>query len=358
MNNDMSACMCVQIDLHGGVTALSLSPSGSEVLAGCSSGNIYRCLTQRLASDLITTSHTTAVTAISCGSFEGERSGLFATGTANGELRVWDIADYACVATRSERKSGSVMCLGLMANNSLVVSGWKDGSVKCHDMTLNRMVWQIPQAHRDGVCTLDICDEPEERLQFLVTGGADGTVRVWRLANRELLTQYSEHSKAVVKVLIDNEEKNLVHSVSSDCTILSYDLKTNRRKISHIIRGGALTYMTQRKDSERELITCDTQGRLLHWDIDYRDPVLAVQDAGPDPSLAVCAVSPSGRYLAFAGVDMVLKVLEVGSSQIVSLGKGHSDGIRSLAWTPDERQIITGSDDTCMCVWNFFLGGV
>ena len=191
-----------------------------------------------------------------------------------------------------------------------------------------------------------------------VTGGSDGTVRVWRLSNRELMTQYSEHSKSVMKVLIDNEEKNIVHSMSMDCTILSYDLKTDKRKISHIIRGGALTYMTQRSDSERELITCDTQGRLLHGDIDYRDPVLVVQDAGQNPSLKVCAVSPTGRFLAFAGDDMVLKVLEVSSNQIVSLGKGHSACVIALSWTPDERQIITGSEDTCMCVWNFFLGGL
>lgn len=31
--------------------------------------------------------------------------------------------------------------------------------------------------------------------------------------------------------------------------------------------------MTQRIDSENELITCDVNGRLLMWDCDYREPV-------------------------------------------------------------------------------------
>ena len=31
--------------------------------------------------------------------------------------------------------------------------------------------------------------------------------------------------------------------------------------------------MTQRIDSEKELITCDVNGRLLTWDCDYREPV-------------------------------------------------------------------------------------
>ena len=159
--------------------SMTLSPNGSEVIAGCSSGNIYRCLLQPLSPDLITTSHTSAVTAISCGSFKGDKSGLFATGTANGELRVWDIADYACVAYKRESKSGGVMCLGIMDNNSMLVSGWSDGSMRCHDMTLHRLVWHIPMAHRDGVRSVAICDEAESRLQFMVSVITDVVYKWW-----------------------------------------------------------------------------------------------------------------------------------------------------------------------------------
>mmetsp|Transcript_9578 Transcript_9578/g.14420 ORF Transcript_9578/g.14420 Transcript_9578/m.14420 type:complete len:697 (-) Transcript_9578:178-2268(-) len=346
-----------KITLDGPVVSLSLSPNGSEVLAGCSSGSIFRCMTHSLASDVVTTSHTSAVTTLAFGPFNGDRAGIFATGTRNGELRVWDIADYACTAFRREVKAGAVLCLALYSDNGMVVSGWEDGFIRCHDISLNRQIWYIPQGHRGGTTSIAICDDAENKMQFMVSGGADGAVRVWRLSNRELMTQYSEHSRGVSKVLIDNTHKNIVHSVSLDCTVLSYDLKTDKRKISHIIKGGYLTHMTQRLDSECELITCDTQGRLLHWDIDVRDPVLIVMDAGMNPSLKVLAVSPSGRFLAFAGDDTVLKVLDVASNQVLSLGKGHSGSILTLSWTPDERQIITGSEDSCMCVWNFYLGG-
>lgn len=39
------------------------------------------------------------------------------------------------------------------------------------------------------------------------------------------------------------------------------------------MRTGAFQGVTQRMDSENELITCDANGRLLMWDCDYRDPV-------------------------------------------------------------------------------------
>ena len=69
------------------------------------------------------------------------------------------------------------------------------------------------------------------------------------------------------------------------------------------------------------------------------------------------AVSPSGRYLAFAGDDCVLKILEIATDSVISLGHAHSESVSCVQWTNDERQVITGGKDTCLCVWNFYLGG-
>lgn len=66
----------------------------------------------------------------------------------------------------------------------------------------------------------------------------------------------------------------------------------------------------------------------------------------------------SGRFLAFAGDDQLLKVLEENSHQIISIGQAHSSPITTLTWTPDEKQIISGGADSSLCIWNFYLGGV
>ena len=78
-------------------------------------------------------------------------------------------------------------------------------------------------------------------------------------------------------MLIDEKSPNLVHSVGGDCSVLTYDLKAARRVICHVANTGSMSCMTQRRDSELELVTGDSLGRLLHWDVDVRDPVLSVQ---------------------------------------------------------------------------------
>jgi len=350
--------------LDGAVRSVSAMNGGTEVIVTCASSTIYRCLLSDLSTNVVGVGHTQAITCLAFSKtrdIEAARMGplpnngtFFATGTTAGELRVWDVADYACLAVTSYPKSGAVLAVA-MPDNQTVISGWQDGFVRCHDsQTLNRQLWYIATAHRGGCTT--IATYADDKLQYLVTGGGDGAVRIWRLANRELVTQYTEHTKSVARVLVDHTSPNIVHSVSIDCSVLSYDLKSARRIISHLVTTGSLCDMTQRRDSEKELITCDNQGRLLHWDIDVRDPVAAVQD--PTKGALKCvAISPSGRYLAFAGDDCLLKVLEVATDTVLSIGQAHSGSITSLLWTNDERQIISGGADTCLCIWNFYLGG-
>ena len=86
------------------------------------------------------------------------------------------------------------------------------------------------------------------------------------------------------------------------------------------------------------------------------EPVGSVQDPARFP-IKTCAVSPSGSFLAFAGEDSHVKVLRLSDMAELAVGYGHSLTVRTLAWTPDERQIVSGGEDCSICVWNFFLGG-
>mmetsp|Transcript_22022 Transcript_22022/g.36892 ORF Transcript_22022/g.36892 Transcript_22022/m.36892 type:complete len:701 (+) Transcript_22022:67-2169(+) len=336
------------------VRSVSLSANGAEAIIACASGSVYRCLTSSLTYSSVSSTHTSSITCIAFPTADGSGSSAlcFATGTESGEVHVWDLSDYTRLSLVRHPKSGSVCCLTLNDQDA-VLSGWQDGSIRC-TTAAGQLLWSIPTAHRDS--TTSIASHIDPSLQYFVSGGGDGAVRVWKYHNRELVTQYTEHRRGVSKVLIDIKSPNIVHSVGGDCSVLSFDLKAARRIICHIVNTGAMVDMTQRKDSELELITSDSLGRLLYWDIDIRDPVMAVQDPSRS-TIRACQISPSGRFLAFVGDDQTLKVLDATSHEILSLGQAHSSPILCCTWTPDEAQIITGGADSSLCVWNFYLGG-
>jgi WD40 repeat protein len=70
--------------------------------------------------------------------------------------------------------------------------------------------------------------------------------------------------------------------------------------------------------------------------------------------MACVAVSPTGNYLAVCG-GFALSVFDLLSGiRLMAQGIGHSEPIVSLAWSPDEKQIVSVGDDCCVCVWNFY----
>ncbi len=337
------------------VLSLSLAANNQELIVACSSGAIYRYLTASMTQTLVSVSPNSPINAIAFPNTTYPAPSTvyyFATGTRAGEIRVWDLTDYACLSVYRLPKSGAVLSLA-MVDSDRIISGWQDGSIRCTDSN-GKLLWSIPTAHRDGTTT--IAAHVDSSLQYFASGGGDGAIRVWKYSNRELITQYTEHRKGVSKIIIDLKSPNIVHSVGGDCSVLSYDLKAGRRIICHIVNNGVMANMTQRKDGENEIITSDSYGRLLYWDVDIREPVLAVQDPARQ-LIRACQISPSGRFLAFAGDDQILKILDCINFQIISLGQSHSGPILSLHWTPDERQVLTGGEDTCVSIWNFYLGG-
>lgn len=333
-----------------------LSSNESEVVLNCVSGSIHRCLLSNFNNAVVTVGHTGSVACVAFNYDKNFQSNFFATGSSSGEVRVWDISDYACIAVSRNNQNGALLSICIFKNDS-IITGWEDGFIRCHDLaTLNRQLWYIPNAHRAGIQS--IAYYLDRSLEYMVSGGNDGIVRIWRLSNRELVTEHSEHGRSSCKVLVDTKVPSIIHSCGSNGTIVSYDLKVNRKIIAHAVSSGCSIFdISQRKDSEFEVVTCDSLGRLLQWDIDYRDPVTAMQDPSRQ-AIRSCSVSPSGLYLAFAGDDSLLKILNIQNGDVISIGQGHSDSINSLAWTPDEKQIITAGKDGCLCIWNFYLAKV
>ena len=122
------------------------------------------------------------------------------------------------------------------------------------------------------------------------------------------------------------------------------------------MREGAFTGLTQRIDSEQELITCDASGRILFWDCDVAEPILTVDVDGQ--SVTCVAVSPSGRYLALCRDEMItvfqLSLPISAPPKPIAEGWAHSAIVQSVQWSPDERQLVSIGVDACICIWNFF----
>jgi WD40 repeat protein len=245
--------------------------------------------------------------------------------------------------------AGSV--LQYTADSQTVVAGYVNGRMAGYSARDGAELWNLPSAHRGAVNCITATDK------LLVTGGADGVTRVWLASNHAFVTQLNSHAmKPVVGVRIDCRQPHLLHSAGLDRSVTIFDLKTEGRIVTHQLREGSnMTGLTQRSDSEQESITSTSDGRLCFWDVDVQPhPVATIQDESRVKINSI-ALGPGGRYLAAALEDTTVKVFDIQSLTLVATLSAHSGPVTSVAWSPDQRQLVSVGSDCTICVWNFYL---
>jgi len=104
------------------------------------------------------------------------------------------------------------------------MSGWSDGFLRAFVMEEGKgQIWEIANAHRGSITTV------HADANYILTGGAEGAVRVWSRAQRQMLLQFNDQKKDIVSVFPDYKLANMIHSCSVDRSVCTYDLKHEKR---------------------------------------------------------------------------------------------------------------------------------
>jgi WD40 repeat protein len=102
----------------------------------------------------------------------------------------------------------------------------------------------------------------------------------------------------------------------------------------------------------RRLVTGSKDGQLALWDTATGQAICARQGYARE-ELVLVAFSPAGRWVASAGEgDGTVKVWDATTLAPVHTFRGHRDGVRRLAFSPDGKLLVSGSKDHTVKVWD------
>ena len=317
------------------------SDDKSELLLGTSLGFLLNVQTSDLSGFILSENHTKPVTYVS---FPRGISDKFATSSEDGSIRIWDGSDYSAISRCFVSNAGSPTSFVLTLE--IIISGWEDGKIRAFRADNGQSLWTIDNAHRGGVTSLVI----SSNQRFIVSGGTDGEIRVWEIRSKDMISHLKEHTSKITDLKLLSDDIHLI-SVSRDKCMLTWDLRSDKRVAAHAQRMGGINTLDTGSDANL-VVTAGQERKISKWDLRQTTPFVSI-DAGPGDSdeIYTLAMSYSGRYFATGGEKMILRIWDFENMRIIGEGHGHSGVITHIAWSYDDKQVVTTGKDNCVLIW-------
>jgi WD40 repeat protein/uncharacterized caspase-like protein len=199
--------------------------------------------------------------------------------------------------------------------------------------------------------------------QWFASAGSDGTVKLWEAEGGRLIRTF------------DNTENDSVRSisVSADSRLAALQDLKGGIKIWEA-RSGKLLRRIDVGDSSGVFLASDSRSVMAvvssnlavggsqnffnRWDIETGEPqrtLLSVKDA-----ISRSAISADERRLAVVTIEgdfQRIDIIELSSGRVsAAMHNAHRLAVHSLAWSPDGRLLVSGSDDKNAKVWDATSG--
>lgn len=176
-----------------------------------------------------------------------------------------------------------------------------------------------------------ICAGPDSRIA--VSGGRDGTLRVWDLETGECRRALTGHTAAVLSVAIAGDGRTVL-SAGRDKTVRVWDLESGRWVRTLTGHGSAVYAVALAADGRRAVSGSRDGDRLLLWDVDSGERVRRLD--GHTGGVPTVAISADGRLALSGSHDGTARVWDLDTGACLRVlddsHRGHAvDAVRLSA---------------------------
>lgn len=361
----------------GPITCLLFTWDGTSLISGGEDGVIRIWSTDTARSVATATGHTGPITCITLG-----LDSIY-SGSMDCTIRSWDLISGKAGQSVHDLPNPAMSLAVSMDCNTLVSAAGK-GPFRCYslpDMKLIRTAgeqlkagtctalagttWGI-RGHEDGrfeACSLDgtarfltggpyrpglrsLVVSPDGCI--LATGGGDGTIRCWNIADATLLLTMKGH-RSFVRTLSFTRAGKLLISIGWDESVRVWSMP-----------GGEPVSSIRYRARKAGVCAASTGGGLVAiGDSDGKIRYYTLPDAletrtmeGYTPAITALALNPDGSILACAGSDRSLRVWRTGETDMICSLDGHAGAIHTLVFSPDGSMLAGGGWDDQVHIWD------
>jgi WD40 repeat protein len=148
----------------------------------------------------------------------------------------------------------------------------------------------------------------------------------------------------------------------SDFKIHEIDMAIEKPELVEFQGEGHQSYVTGAVVANGQLVTCGYDGRVIWWDIEKRQPLRTI--AAHERWIRKIAVSPDGKRIASVADDMLCKVWDAESGNLIHSLAGHQPEtphhfpsmLYAVAFSADGQFLATGDRVGHVAVWEAASG--
>ncbi len=255
------------------------------------------------------------------------------SGSADRTVKIWDLIEG------KERKSidgidSLVTSVALSPNGKTLAVGAVDQAIRLYDLAQGTLTFRWT-AH--GVSVNGLAYSPDGA--YLGSCGGDQQVKLWPTATpgaQALLL--TGHHGPVSAIAFHND---MLVSCGGDLTVKLWKYSFNTPREVRTFKGHRdwVTSVAFSRDGYF-VVSASVDHCLRVWEITSKEIPLLPEHLG---AVLAVAVSPDGTKIASAGRDKLIKIWDRATGQELMTLTGHTDEIRSLAFSSDGKTLVSAS---------------
>ncbi len=284
---------------------------------------------------------------------------LLASGGEDCLLRLWQVTTGQCLKTWSGHQN-QINCLGFSEDNSLLASGSDDQTVRIWDIKTGQPLHTL-RGHSKRIHAL--CFSPNN--QILASSSDDQTVRIWELNTGKCLQPFFGDSSWLSAVALavqpyplgeyhpgDRPEACFIAATSDDQTIQLWDI--NQGRCFRTLQGHEDNISAFAFNPDSQILASSSDNRQVKlWDIPTRSCQKTLKIGENVYSLTF---SPDQPILAIGSEDKTVQLWDVKLGKRLRTLRGQRNQILSFTFNSEQQILATGSEDKTVQLWDLNTG--
>lgn len=273
-----------------------------------------------------------------------------ASASQDGRVMLYDVATGRTLRALSGH-SGQVFAVAFNRDSSQVASGGDGGTVIIHDVISGFNVRSYPNPEAGTIFGIDY--SPNNNV--LAVAHESGEVVLWSLRTNEILSRIQAHQARVWDVEFVADGLRIV-TASDDSTARVFDILTGQELV--VFDGHPQRVHSVDIADGRDMVATAGAGdnSIYLWNLETGATIRRI--AGHADQVYDAQFAPNERELISVSQDATLRVWDVDSGLETERLQGHLAATRTVAVSPYGGLAATGSYDSTVRLWDLSNGAV